>query len=168
LDIDGLVKWEKSAAIDSKEDSTLAPIQIDFPAGLSRTHFIRLTLSRGGKVLSSNFYLHGVAEEDYQGIRGIPAAKVEARTVVMRHGSQWFITTELHNVSAAPALMVRVKAVREDSGDPILPALYDDNYLALMPGERRTIHIALENADTRGESPRVVVQGYNLANVDRP
>jgi hypothetical protein len=56
-----------------------------------------------------------------------------------------------------------VKAVREKSGDPILPVLYDDNYIALMPGERRTIHVNLENADTRGERPRIVVQGYNLA-----
>jgi hypothetical protein len=59
--------------------------------------------------------------------------------------------------------MVRVKAVREKSEDPIVPALYDDNYVALMPGERKTIHVDLENADTRGERPRIVVQGYNLA-----
>lgn len=59
--------------------------------------------------------------------------------------------------------MVRVKVVREKSGDPILPALYDDNYIALMPGERKTIHVALENADTRGESPRVIVMDFNDA-----
>jgi hypothetical protein len=35
-----------------------------------------------------------------------------------------------------------------------------DNYLAPMPGERRIIHIVLENADTRGKSLRVVVEGY--------
>ncbi|MGA9670716.1 MAG: discoidin domain-containing protein [Terracidiphilus sp.] len=168
LNIDGSVKWEKTAAIDSIEDSTQAPIQIEFPAGLARTHFIRLALFRGSKVLSSNFYLHGLADEDYRGIRGIPAAKVDLKTSVVRNGSQWRITTELNNVSAAPALMVRVKAVRETSGDLILPALYDDNYLALMPGERRTIHIALENADTRGQKPRVIVEGYNLAGADRP
>jgi hypothetical protein len=168
LNIDGSVKWEKGTSVDSKEDSTQAPFQMEFPAGLARTHFILLTLSHNGKVLSSNFYLHGVAEEDYQGIRGMPAANVEARTAVARRGSQWLITTELHNVSTAPALMVRVKAVREDSGDPILPALYDDNYVALMPGERKTIHIVIENADTRGESPRINVEGYNLGSVDRP
>jgi len=64
--------------------------------------------------------------------------------------------------------MVRVKAVREKSGDPILPALYNDNYIALMPGERRTIHIELENADARGERPRVIVAGYNVAEPARP
>jgi len=36
-----------------------------------------------------------------------------------------------------------------------------------MPGERKTIHIELENADTRGERPRVTVAGYNVAEMPR-
>ena len=163
LDIDGKVKWEKTAPVDSREDSTLTPFRLEFPPGLARTHFIRLTLLLGGKALSSNFYLHGLTEEDYQGIRSLSAVKVVAKTRVRRQGSQWLIATDLHNVSAAPALMVRVKAVRERTGDPILPALYDDNYVAMMPGERKTIHVELQNADTRGERPRILIQGFNLA-----
>ena len=58
--------------------------------------------------------------------------------------------------------MVRIKAVREKSGDVIAPALFDDNYIALMPGERRTIHVELEAADARGERPRTEVGGFNL------
>ena len=88
--------------------------------------------------------------------------KLEASTKVTRQSGRWLLTTELHNVSTQPALMVRVKAVREKSGDRILPALYSDNYVALMPGERQTIHTELNHADTRGESPRVVVEGFNL------
>ena len=72
------------------------------------------------------------------------------------------MATELRNTSAQPALMVRVKAVREKSGDRILPAIYSDNYVALMPGERRTIRTELEDADTRGERPRMVVEGFNV------
>jgi hypothetical protein len=44
------------------------------------------------------------------------------------------------------------------------PALYDDNYIALMPGEERTLHIELENADTRGGRPYIVLYGFNLSN----
>ena len=55
--------------------------------------------------------------------------------------------------------MVRVKAVREKSGDRILPALYSDNYVALMPGEKRTISTEIENADTRAERPRIATGG---------
>jgi hypothetical protein len=62
--------------------------------------------------------------------------------------------------------MVRVQAVREKSGDPILPALCTDNYIALMPGESKTILVEVQNADTRGEHPRIVLLGYNLTAAD--
>ncbi|HKO13627.1 MAG TPA: glycoside hydrolase family 2 protein, partial [Acidobacteriaceae bacterium] len=71
---------------------------------------------------------------------------------------------DLRNVSKTPALMVRIKLVREKSGDLIAPALFDDNYIALMPGERRTLHVQVQDQDTRGETPKIIVEGYNLAN----
>lgn len=162
LALDGSVKWQKTATLDSAEDSTVSPIRMEYPAGLGKTQFIRLTLSRGDEALSTNFYLHGTTEEDYTGIRSLAPAQVTLRTRIVKSGSQWKIAAELNNASTVPALMVRVKAVRERSADPIVPALYDDNYIALMPGERCTIHIELEDADTRGERPRVVLKGYNL------
>ncbi len=54
--------------------------------------------------------------------------------------------------------MVRLKAVRARSGDRILPALYSDNYVFLMPGERRTFTTTVNEADTRGEAPAIVVE----------
>ena len=64
---------------------------------------------------------------------------------IHRTGAHWTITAELHNVSKTPAL-------------------YDDNYIAPMPGEERTLHIELENADTRGGRPYIVLYGFNLSN----
>jgi len=163
LGLDGAVKWEKRGTLDSSEDSTVSPFKMEFPEGISGTHFIRLTLLRGDAVVSSNFYLHGVKEQDYTGIRTLPRVKVNAVTHVERRGAEWVLTAELQNAGTAPALMVRVKAVRTKTGDPIVPALYDDNYVALMPGERRSIGVRVLNADTRGEMPRIVVLGFNLA-----
>jgi hypothetical protein len=59
--------------------------------------------------------------------------------------------------------MVRLKAVREQTGDRILPAIYSDGYIALMPGEKRRITTDLYEADTRGEKARIVVEGFNMA-----
>ena len=101
-----------------------------------------------------------VATELYVG--SFLRARARASCKVKRSGAQWQIRTELHNLSKVPALMVRVKAVRSKSGDLIVPALYSDNYIALMPGEKQTISISLEDADTRGEKPRVRVDGYNI------
>jgi hypothetical protein len=165
LNMDGAVKWEKTAAVDSPEDSLRTPIKMEYPQGLTPTHFIRLKLLRGNQVISENFYLHGTQENDFKAIRDLPKVNLEASTRAERQGSKWTLTTELHNPSAQPALMVRLKAVREKSGDRILPAIYSDNYVALMPGERRTIRTELANADTRGESPRMVVEGFNTGEV---
>jgi hypothetical protein len=124
-------------------------------------HFIRLKLTRGGQTVSDNFYLRGLEEYNFTAIRSLPKVQVTAAVKVERQGSRWVLTAELKNASSQPALMVRVKAVREKSGDRILPAIYSDNYVALMPGEQRTIRTELENADTRGERPRIVVEGFN-------
>jgi hypothetical protein len=161
---DGAVLWQNSATLDSTEDSTTAPIKMQYPAALTGTlRFIRLTLQRGGKTVSSNFYLYGGADEDFTGIRNLAPAQVSERSRITQTGTKWIIDTELHNASQTPALMVRAKAVRTKSGDVIAPALYDDNYIALMPDESRTIHIELEDVDTRGERPRVLVSGFNVS-----
>ena len=163
--MDGAVNWERSASVDSAEDSTTAPIKLEYPAGLTPVHFIRLTLSRGSEKVSSNFYLRGTAENDYRAIRDLPKVKLEAATKVEREGARWVLTTELRNVSTQPALMVHLKVVREKGGDRILPALYDDDYVSLMPGEARTIRAEVSHADTRGERPRMAVEGFNTGEV---
>jgi hypothetical protein len=151
--------------VDSREDSMVAPIKIGYPAGLSAVHFLRLKLIRGGETLSENFYLRGLDENNFQAIRSLPKVNVSAVTRLEQKGGVWRLTTKLANSSNTPVLMVRVKAVREKSGDRILPAIYSDNYVALMPGEKRTIQTELDAADTRGEQPKIVVEGFNLAGV---
>ena len=161
LNMDGAVKWEKAVSVDSAEDSTESCIRMQYPAGLSAVHFLRLKLMRGAAVVSENFYWRGLVEGDYRALRTLPKATVEIATRVERQGERWRLTSELHNVSASPALMVMLKMVREKSGDRILPAFYSDNYVNLMPGERRTIVAEVDHADTRGERPQAIAGGFN-------
>jgi hypothetical protein len=168
LNLDGSLKWEKSAPVDSPEDSDMVPLKMEYPAGLTPTHFIRLKLTRGSDLISENFYWRGTAENDYRALRDLPKVKLEAATRAEQRGNRRVLTTDLHNPSAQPALMVRLKVVREKSGDRILPAIYSDNYVSLMPGERRTIRTEIEDADTRGERPRMVVEGFNTGAVTAP
>ena len=166
LNLDGTRKWEQTASLDSAEDSVASPIKIEFsllPAGLSDVHFIRLKLTRGADLVSENFYWRGREDGDCKALRALPEVKLEATTHAEQQGDRWRLTTDLHNPSPHPALMIRLKAVREKSRDRILPAIYSDNYVALMPGERRTLHTELAEADTRGERPEIVVEGFNLA-----
>ena len=165
LNLDGTRQWERTATLDAAEDSVQAAIKLEYPAGLTPVHFIRLKLTRGGQAISDNFYLRGLEEYNFKAIRDLPKVQVTAAVKTERQGARWVLTAELQNKSSQPALMVRVGAVREKSGDRILPAIYSDNYVALMPGERRTIRTELNDADTRGEKPRMIVEGFNIGEV---
>jgi hypothetical protein len=180
LNMDGAVKWQKDASLDSAEDSVQSPIQLEFPALLTPVHFVRLKLTRGAEVLSDNTYLRGLEETpappaaagmpsssatlgyNLKAIRTLPKVKLESTTTAVQQGDRWILSTQIHNGSAQPALMVQLKAVREKSGDRILPAIFSDNFVALMPGERRSIRTELQDADTRGERPKMVVTGFNV------
>ena len=162
LNIDGSIQWKKSAALDSAEDSVTACMQIEYPVGLTPVHFVRLTLSRAGTPLSMNLYLRGLQEGNYRAIRQLPKARVKTVTDTARHGDQWRLTTRLQNNSAHPALMVRLKVLREKRADRILPVIYSDNYFTLLPGEQRTVLTEVKHSDTRGEKPRMVVGGFNV------
>jgi hypothetical protein len=165
MNMDGTKQWEKSTMVDTTEDSVNSCIKIEYPTALTPVHFLRLTLTRGGRTVSENFYLRGIQEGNLRAIRELPPADLSASTKAERKGDRWVLTTTLSNPSGHPALMVRLKAVRDRSGDRILPAIYSDNYVALMPGDRKTIEVELKDADTRGENPRIVVEGYNTGTV---
>jgi hypothetical protein len=169
LNMDGALKWEKTAALDSAEDSIQSPIKMEYPAGLSPVHFLRLTLTRAGQLVSRNFYWRGLEEGNFRALRELPKVKLEAATTVQKQSQKqsqyWSISTEIYNPSNAPAAMVHLKAVRETSRDRILPAMYSDNYLWLMPGERRAILTEVQDADARGERPQILVEGFNIGEV---
>jgi Exo-beta-D-glucosaminidase Ig-fold domain len=162
LNTDGQRMWTNSTPLDSKEDSTAECFKMQYPSGLSAVHFLRLKLTQGGKVVSTNDYMRGLDLNDYRAIRELAKAQVQTTTRPDQQDGVWRLTTQIQNTSAFPALMVRLKVVREKGGDRILPAIYEDNYVTLMPGEQRTIMTELNDADTRGERPRMVVEGFNV------
>jgi hypothetical protein len=161
LNMDGSRQWEKSAILDSAEDTAGAPVTLEWPATVTPVHFIRLTLSEGQKVLSENFYWRGVTDGDFTALRQLPVVELDASVKASKAGGKWVLAAELQNSSKTPALMVRLKPVRSRAGDRILPALFSENYFALMPGESKSVRIEMNETDCRGESPRLEIGGLN-------
>jgi beta-galactosidase/beta-glucuronidase len=157
LNMDGKQVDLKTAPLDSTEDSTVTCFSMKYPAGLSPVHFLRLSLKRGTETLSSNFYMRGLQQNDFRAIRQLPKPTLAIATTIEQKADRWQLSTRVHNTGASPALMVRIKAVRQKTGDRILPAIYSDNYIALMPGESRTIVTEVNEVDTRGEKPAIVL-----------
>lgn len=60
--------------------------------------------------------------------------------------------------------MVRLSLLDED-GARVLPTLYDDNYLWLLPGETRTVTLSWPATALSSGRPKLEVEGYNTAAV---
>lgn len=165
VNMDGGRMWTNTADLNSTEDSTTPCFKMQYPTGLSDVHFLRLKLTQGAKTVSTNFYMRGNHLNDYRAIRELAQAQIQAETSVDHKDGLWRLTTKVKNTSAYPALQVRLKAVREKAGDRILPAIYSDNYIALMPGEEQTVTTELKDIDTRGEKPKMVVGGFNAVQI---
>ena len=140
LNMDGACSGRRRRRWTAPKTACMAPIKMEYPAGLTPVHFIRLKLTRGSaRRLRELLLARNRGRQLSRASRPAEGRSWRPSTRAELEGGRWLLTTELRNASASPALMVRLKAVREKSGDRILPAIYSDNYLALMPGERRTI-----------------------------
>lgn len=162
LNMDGSVFWEKEAVVDCREDETVNCFRLEFPERLTSVHYIRLLLREGDKVVSDNFYWRGVDDGNYKALNQLPVVRLQDATVIKRSGDDWLITTTLINSTDTPALMVRLKVVGKESGKRILPVFFSDNYVSLMPGEKKLITMKFKNCDTRGEKPAIEISGFNL------
>lgn len=161
LNPDGAVVWRNDATLDSAEDSVQSPFRAVFPSAVADIHFLRLKLSRGAELLSENTYWRGKREGDFTGLRKLPEAQILVQAEGASQAGVFRYRVRLTNTAKTVAPMVRVMPVRRESRDRILPALFSDNYLTLMPGEAREITVEFQEADTRGETPAFVVQSYH-------
>ncbi len=115
----------------------------------------------GGKVVADNFYWRGASEASYQALNTMGAATVEAvGAAPTTEGEDRAIAVTLTNRGAVPALNAKL-TLTDDKGARILPAYYSDNYVALLPGESRTITVRYPASVTA--APRLSLRGWNVA-----
>ena len=162
INLDGSVKLKKKTVIDCPEDHTVRCYKMDYPERLSSVYFIRLTLKKGSTTLSENLYWRGLKEGDLKTVRDLPKVKLETTTKIVRKANQFHLTTILTNKTKQPALMVKLKVVGDKSKERMLPVIFSDNFIFLIPGEKRIITMEMQETDTRGEQPVVVVEGWNI------
>ena len=168
LNMDGSIAWEKSATVNSLEDTTEKCIALKYPQNLSQVHFIKLWLIENSKVVSDNFYHRSLKENNYQALKELPQVTLDCQSATQQdEQGNWKATVTLKNPATVPALMIRINVTGDKDGDQFLPILYSDNYFALLPGEQKEISIRWKDVDTRGNAPVITVSGYNVARTSK-
>jgi len=176
--------YSEEATVDAGVDS--AQVAFTLPeslyTGTERTFLIDLALTDSkGNVLSRNFYwvpgtlttfdfaktdyTHTPAarHEDLTILKDLPAAKLVARAELAKTARGTELVLNLENPSAALAFQINA-AVRTRNGSLIAPVLWSDNWIELVPGEKRTLKALLP--DSGAESPIVLIDSWNAGSQD--
>jgi hypothetical protein len=145
-------------AVNVGASSTATAFTVATPPSAPNLHLVRLELrDRRNQLLSQNTYWRYGTPSDLQALNALPRTSL-ALEATGRSGDS--LAATITNRGATVAAMVRL-ALRDRSGQRVLPAQYSDNYLWLLPGERRAVQASAFQGTARGTSLRLSADAYN-------
>lgn len=162
INIDGNVILKRQFNVNCPADQIKYVYKLEPLKEHSNTYFIRLKLFNGKNLLSENFYWRGMREEGNLDIAQLPKITLDVKNKSYLKEGKWFINTELFNNTKTPALMVQLKVLEQKSKKRILPVIFSDNFISLMPGEKKSIQMELSKSDAGGENPIIEIEGVNI------
>jgi exo-1,4-beta-D-glucosaminidase len=91
-------------------------------------------------------------------------AKVELKVTshTERKGEDAVTRVVIGNPSESLAFFVRLKVNKGFHGEEILPVLWEDNYISLLPGENREVSATYRASEMGTAQPSVEVSGWNV------
>jgi hypothetical protein len=114
-----------------------------------------------GKLVSDNFYWMGGTSADYRKLNRLGEAQIKTtvRTAVERDEEQ--VKAVLENVGSTAAIELKLTLLEADGKTRVLPAYYSDNYVSLLPGEKKEIVVECPKAVVKSQIS-VGLRGWNL------
>jgi exo-1,4-beta-D-glucosaminidase len=181
-DISGAEKFSREAIVNVTADGVAKSVAIPEPADISTAYFLNLQLfSVTGQLLSRNFYWLSTkpdeldfaktewyytpqtAYADFSALQDLPKAFVRATLqpgVASEHDASFRVLVE--NASKGVAFLTRLRLVKGKEQNEILPVFWSDNYISLLPGEKREISVNLRKTDLGTAQPTLFVDGFNV------
>ncbi len=180
LNVDATEKFSKEVTLDAAADSTAKIFEVPQVDGLSGAYFLDLRVTdASGNLVGSNFYWLSTKNEtidwaksnwyvtptgsyaDYTALAQLPKVKVTVSSRTENKGHQAITRVTLENPSKSVAFFVRLKVNKGKGGEEILPVVWQDNYVSLLPGEKREITAMYRITDLGGAKAEVEVKGWN-------
>ena len=143
--------------------------------------FLKLQLrDSSGKVLSDNFYWLAADQptfdwdkttfvntpsptfETMTALNALPKVALKYSATSSVGNGRQSIKVTVTNPTGALAFQVAVRAFSKKDGGDIVPTLWDDNYISLLPGESRTLTASIAPEDLHGDEAQIEVSGWNV------
>lgn len=168
------MKVVSSAMMDAKVDADGSEkiSTLDIPKDITKVFFLKLELDdSSGKQVSSNFYWlssNGDEKADFADLSKLPAANINATTsAIQQEGNKCKLTVTIENPGTGLAFAVNPKILKLTSKEPVLPVFWEDNYISLLPKEKRVLHVEYDLKNLDGEKPLLKVDGWNVSAVEK-
>ncbi len=113
-----------------------------------------------GKLVSDNFYWMGGTSADYRKLNRLGEAQIKATARTAVEGDEGRVKVELENTGNTAAIELKLTLFEADGKTRVLPAYYSDNYVSLLPGEKKEIVIECPKAAKGGVG--IGLRGWNL------
>jgi exo-1,4-beta-D-glucosaminidase len=177
LDLASKELLARTAPLDVGPDASAKVFAVPEPPGVTPTYFLALQLDdAAGRTVSRNVYWLSTKKDvlawdksewyytpqseyaDLTGLQQLPPAevKVTARFTTGR------ASVTLENPSKALAFLVHLAVRKGPGGEEVLPVLWEDNYVTLLPGETRALTATYAPKDLGAATPVVTVDGWNI------
>lgn len=182
FDINSNLLLEETKSVDIVANTAKEVFGLpDTISGLTTTTwFLDLRLhTADGKEIANNFYwlstkedthdweatywvyTPGIEYADLTGINTMPPADLRFDYQIAREGSDLLIRVDLENNSDVIAFFTEAKAYDNRTGKTIVPVFWDDNYVSLLPGERRQLTAKISSSLADRRNIAVDVYGWN-------
>jgi exo-1,4-beta-D-glucosaminidase len=174
-------RYSKSVEFSAAPDQVQKLDTLPVPEGTSEVSFVDLRLFKDKNTLvDTNFYCLSAKEEtletgaatwyvtpvkdyaDFTALEKLGPAKLRIKDKFSTAGPVTQVSLEIENNSKNLAFFVELDIERSETGEAVAPIFWDDNYITLLPGEKRKIGGALYTEDLFGEKPVLKVKGWNL------
>ena len=154
--------WIKDQETVAAANSIVRLWDAELPAGSEGVLFLRLKItymSTGELIDENTYWIPGTG--DKKALTELSEAKVVAQ---MMKSSKGKFIVDVANSGDVAAFFVRMKVVTAATGELVSPVFFDDNYIVLLPGEKRSITVDINSlAPAQKNTPLMLeFKGLNL------
>ena len=184
LNFDMSEKYSRTATVNVSDDGKVRTFTIDWPEGLSQSHFLSLKLhDSAGQEISSNFYWLSTVP-DIEGTKGyrtdrtfyvspksvadhtdlmkLPRVQLEMFYDITEREKESIASVRIKNPSQHLAFQIHLSVTRDEDGGEVTPTYWEDNYFSLLPGESKEVQARFDPRDLEGARAVVKVNGWNV------
>ncbi len=183
-DIDSKLLLEEKRFCDAPADSSKFLFEIPSLKTCSTTYFLDLRLwDAQNREIGSNFYWLSTLEEilnyeadlgefayhtpskqyaDLNLLNTLPKVDLEVAYSCERDRDEQALTATVKNKGQDIAFLVNLKVIERESGEIILPVFWEDNFISLLPGEKRILRTTFTSIAVAG----LKVEGWNVNTIN--